>query len=62
MEGRIDFKSNQGTSCHAATGGSKGNVEDLEAMTEAALKFFRAAVDPATSKIYSCWLIPAAHV
>ncbi len=55
MAGQIDF----------ARGGRVPPAEagdDLDDMKEAALAFFRAAVDPATSKLYSWWLVPAAHV
>jgi hypothetical protein len=41
---------------------AKAKKEDLEAQSAAALAFFRAAVDPATSKIYSWWMVPLAHV
>jgi len=43
-------------------GKTTNKKEDLEAQSAAALAFFRAAVDPATSKIYSFWMVPIAHV
>lgn len=57
MSGKLDFaKKNDSKKTDDGAG------EDLDDMTEAALSFFRAAVDPSTSLIYSWWLTPLAHV
>lgn len=62
MNGKLDFTPNKGKAAGGAAEGGKtsktskggeGELEDLEAMAESALAFFRAAVDPATSKLYT---------
>jgi len=70
MNGQLNFAVPSAEVEHNGSSGStkersakcKNEKEDLEAQAEAALAFFRAAVDPATSKIYSCWMVPIAHV
>ena len=59
MAGKIDFAKSAQASPKQGQG--EGNREDLDSMADAGLAFFRAAVDPKTSQLYSWWLIPAAH-
>lgn len=68
MDGQLDFAASYAEAPAANPSGAakkrptKAKKEDLEAQSAAALAFFRAAVDPATSKIYSWWMVPLAHV
>mmetsp|Transcript_12142 Transcript_12142/g.23990 ORF Transcript_12142/g.23990 Transcript_12142/m.23990 type:complete len:511 (-) Transcript_12142:203-1735(-) len=61
MSGKLQFKEANNDIKNPSRSKNTEN-EPLELQTEAALRFFRGAVDPATSKIYSWWLVPAAHL
>ena len=63
MEGQVNFSASYAESKEAAaTEASPMKKEDLEVQSAAALAFFRAAVDPASSKMYSWWMVPVAHI